>query len=142
MRNYLTNPPWVDGGHDIYQSWLRRIVRRTLLRYSYRQLTYVDADDIIQEAILKVLQFDNRETEIGRSLIQYPGLGLQRQWILKLVRDFALFISALNIVRQALRLVPANVPKLMKLRDKVKSLNPPIKLIPQSLHPVRSLSPR
>lgn len=136
MRDYVTNPPWVDGPHGITQAWLRRVVHLNLLRHTGHQPVQSLVDDVVQEAVFKILAYKDREIKHGQVLLH--SLDLEQNLILRLVHHLTLFLAALNVVRKALTFITVTPPRLVELRDKVKSLNLPIKLIPQSLHPAHT----
>jgi hypothetical protein len=136
MQVYFGNPPWINGPHDVYHAWFRNVVRRTLLRSSRRLCIRPVADDLYQDTITKILL--SREIEDKSSVLRY--LEQHRKFVIRLIYDLSLFLEALKVIHHALSFGIGNIPYLVKLRDKVKSLNPPLSIIPQSLHPVASVA--
>jgi len=104
---------------------------------SGRVRTPVHADDLIQETILKVIRSQKRAVELAPHAYRSEEVSY---WIsLKIAFHIALFLAAFSFIQKTLFLSSGfDLRKLKDLRDRIKSLNPPVKLIPQSLHPIES----
>ena len=115
-----------NSTNALIHEWIVRAHLRELLRSG--RASALPAQVKTSEVFTEALHTDS-------DLAQEAQLKL---WLaLQTVVDLSLFFVALSFIWAFVsRLVIADFRALARLRDKIKSLNLPIKLIPQSLRPI------
>jgi hypothetical protein len=155
MRVVIANPPWFNSPATQLQRWLVNVCRRRFLRNStYEALRRIehefetayfrkDADINVCCLNLRLNDDSNSEPE----LLAGPGIRLVRQvypyqekllWA-DVIDDVVLFLAAFRAVLKALSTYRVlALHGRLSLREKIKSLNLPKNLFPQSLRPIKA----
>lgn len=161
MAEYITNPPWHQPAHALIQAWIRRRNRLRLLRrasigavtyplqnHSVAPLQPLSPDIIIIDLRLSpstetppLLVEDSQSRTSWLESVESYYQEAQLWTYYNVFHDLTLFLAAFCAVAKALSAVTTTpVRWLAQIRYKIKALNLPKRLIPQSLRPIESVA--
>ena len=119
------------------QNSTNALIREWIIRVQMREL--------LRSGRASAFLVQSKTSEVFGEVCSVEDLSQEAQlklWLsLQTVVDLSLFFAVLSFIwKFASSTVTADFRLLARLRDKIKSLNLPLKIIPQSLHPIKLMA--